>query len=442
MPLPSLAEALAAGAGDPGAAAAIARQAAAALGSDGGVHRSFIRIAAAPEPDPARTSDALLGCVFSVKDNIDEAGFPTTCGSRVLEDAPPAAADAAVVARLKAAGAVSVGKNNMHEFALGATGLNTRFGTTANPWDMSRNVGGSSGGSASAVALRQVHLSLGTDSGGSVRMPASFTGIAGFKPTFGAIPLGGVAGAAWSIDSLGFFTATASDQRAVWSALRPDDVAPPRRGPLRLAYLHDESMGRVEPAVWAHYRAGIEKLRQAGAELTPVSLTGFELAPYLCIATVYPEVTSAHHELLRAKPALYDQAIRGLICLGEAWSARLYLDAQRLRSVLRDRFARIIAPHEAVLTPTVPIQPPKIGVAAHVEGDPEGGGLFTLIRFTVLHNVTGYPGISVPSGLDRDGLPGGLQVIGRPREDAALLQVAAAIETIVGPTPAPPVGMA
>ena len=438
MTLPDLAAALAASRGKPATAAAIASDAASALGGEGGRFNTFISVAKAALPSEARRSDALLGCAFSVKDNIDEAGYPTTCGSRTLEDAPPAQKDAAVVAALKAAGAISLGKNNMHEFALGITGANDRYGHTVNPWDESRNVGGSSGGSASAVALRQVHLALGTDSGGSVRMPASFTGIAGFKPTFGAVPLTGVAGAAWSLDSVGFFTATVADLRTVWAALRPDDVGPRRSGSPRFAYLADDSMGRVEPVVWRHYSDTIGRLREAGVGLTPLSLNGFDLAPYLCIATVYPEVTSAHHELLREKPSLYDQAIRGLICLGEAWSERIYVDAQRLRSVLRDRFAALLSPFDAVLMPTVPVQPPTRNVPAQVTGDPEGGGLFTAIRFTVVSNVTGYPAVSVPAGLDGDGLPAGLQMVGRPQEDAALLADAAAVEAILGPTPAPP----
>ncbi len=438
MALAELSKALSACAGSPADATAIARAAATGLGRDGGPFHTFISVAEAPAPDANLSSDALLGCVFSVKDNIDQTGFATTCGSRTLENAPAAAKDAWIVASLKTAGAISVGKNNMHEFALGATGLNARYGATVNPWDTSRNVGGSSGGSASAVALRQVHLSLGTDSGGSVRMPASFTGIAGFKPTFGAIPLDGVAGAAWSIDSLGLFTVTVADQRRVWSAIKPEDVAQTRKGPLRLGYLPDDSMGPAEPVVWEHYLATVEKLRRAGVALTGVPMRGFELAPYICISVVYPEVTSAHHELLRQKPELYDQAIRGLICLGEMWSSRNYLDAQRLRTVLRNRLGAIVQPFDALVLPNVPIQPPRSGEVPQVSGDAQSGGLFTLIRFTAVSNVTGYPAISVPAGLDRDGLPCGLQVVGRPQEDWALLEVAQAIEDILGPTPAPP----
>ena len=155
---------------------------------------------------------------------------------------------------------------------------------------------------------------------------------------------------------------------------------------MRVGYLADESMGRVEPGIWSKYLAAVEKLRQSGAEMAPVSLPGFDDCPFIAMTIAYAEIASLHHELLRTKAALYDQAIRGLICLGEIWSSRHYLDAQRLRSVFRQRFANIQAPFDAILTPSVAIQPPKIGVPAHVTGDPPAQGLYTVMRFTVLFN--------------------------------------------------------
>ena len=220
MAVPSLPDTLELVRSKRASAGEIARSAMASLSQDRQFN-TFIDIAERAEALPSRNSEALLGCIFSLKDNIDLAGMRTTCGSRVFADAPPASENSWIAAALKNAGAICIGKNNMHEFALGVTGENPVFGTTINPWDKTRGVGGSSGGSASAVALRQVHLSLGTDSGGSVRMPAGLTGIVGFKPTAGALPLTGVAGAAWTIDSLGLFTATVADLRTVWAAIVP-----------------------------------------------------------------------------------------------------------------------------------------------------------------------------------------------------------------------------
>jgi len=431
MALPSLADAIAQASGAPETARTIARAAAAAVAPDGGPLKTFIAVDADVAPDVGRVSDALLGCVFSLKDNIDLAGFTTTCGSRALEHEPPATTDSWVANALKKAGAQCIGKNNMHEFALGGTGANERFGTTVNPWDVTRNCGGSSGGSASAVATGQVHLSLGTDSGGSVRMPAAFTGITGFKPTANRLPMDGVAGAAWTIDCLGLFTRTVADLRTVWSAIvEPNQPAPATP---RIGYLADDSMGRVEPVVWAQYIASVEALRAAGADMTPISIVGFNDCPSICITLAYAEIASLQYELLRERPHLYDQDIRGLICLGELWSGRHYLDAERLRTVFRARFAELLAPFDAILTPSVAIQPPRNGEKAHVTGDPPAAYLYTLMRLTVLHNITGYPGISVPSGLDRDGLPTGIQLIGRPGRDAALLALAAQAEQALGP---------
>jgi aspartyl-tRNA(Asn)/glutamyl-tRNA(Gln) amidotransferase subunit A len=437
MVLPDLHTALRHVGGDLGKAAALARAAAAAVRPVDPPYHAFISVDPDPKPSAERRSDALLGCVFSVKDNIDVAGVTTTCGSAMLADAPPAASDAWIVKALKRAGAVCIGKNHMHEFALGATGVSPLFGTTVNPWDQSRGAGGSSGGGANAVALRQVHLSLGTDSGGSVRMPASFTGITGFKPTPGVLPMEGVAGESWTLDCLGLFTPTVAELRTIWQALVEDEPAPQDRPP-RLACLADDSMGRVDPVVWAQYQATLQRLRDGGLALEPISITGFDICPYLCISIVYPEVASWHHELLREKPALYDQHIRALISLGELWSARHYIDAQRLKTVMRDRLKRLIEPYDAILTPTVAIRPVPVGQSAYVEGDAPDQSLYTLIRFTVILNVTGYPGISVPSGLDPGGLPTGLQLFSRPGEDARLLQLAQRVEDILGTMSPPP----
>jgi aspartyl-tRNA(Asn)/glutamyl-tRNA(Gln) amidotransferase subunit A len=426
--LPDLSTATRAAAGDREKALAIAEAAsrAAAAGFTRG-RRSFIRIESSPALAKDVADGPLTGCVFSVKDNIDVAGQVTTCGSRVLEDAPPAAADAWIVDALKRVGAICIGKNTLHEFALGATGKNLRFGNTPNPYDKTRHVGGSSGGSTIAVADGEVHLAIGTDSGGSVRMPASFAGITGYKPTPGILPMHGVAGASWSMDCLGLLTRTAREMRLVWDALVPSSPREPSRKP-RIAYLQDFSMGRVSAPVWSRYTATVERLRESGYDLHGVSIPGLDICPQICISVVYPEVASAHFELMRARPERYEQDIRALVALGELWSGRHYLDAQRARTVVRARLEDAIAGHDFLLTPSVAIQPLHFDETARVEGDPPGSALYPIMRFTVPFNVVSYPGISVHSGLDGDGLPVGLQVVARPRQDDALLALAAEIE--------------
>jgi aspartyl-tRNA(Asn)/glutamyl-tRNA(Gln) amidotransferase subunit A len=436
MILPSLAQALATVGDDRSRALALARAAADEVRRSGSEARSFISVAEDSAIGGGLTTGSLLGCVFSVKDNIDVRGFATTCGSRLFENRRPAS-DAWVVTALQAAGAQCIGKNNMHELALGATGINPWFGTTTTPWDASRSAGGSSGGSAVAVTRRQVHISIGTDSGGSVRIPASMCGVVGLKPTAGALPLQGVEGAALTMDSLGIFATEVGDVRRVWDAIGPQQRRFPAAHQPRLAYLHDDSMGRVDARVWDRYRVSVESLRSGGMNLTGISIPGFSAAPYVCVSVVYPEIASLHYDLVREHPELYSGDIRALIYLGELWSARNYVDAQRLRGVLRDRLRAIAQPYDAILTPTAAVQPPRIGEKAQVEGDPPGSELYTFMRFTVALNVTGYPAISIPAGQDRDGLPVGLQIIGKPGGDTALLDLAQTIENALGVMPAP-----
>jgi Asp-tRNA(Asn)/Glu-tRNA(Gln) amidotransferase A subunit family amidase len=435
LAIADLTDAIAAAGGDPKRAAALARKAAAAVRGNDKDRHAFIAVlddGAIAEP-PA---GPLLGCVYAVKDNIDMAGLATTAGSRLLEN-NRASADAWVVNAMRGAGAVCIGKNNMHELALGASGVNPRFGTTTTPWDGMRTAGGSSGGSAVAVASGQVHVSFGTDSGGSVRIPAAMCGIVGYKPTAGALPVTGIAGAALTMDSLGIFARHMDGVRRVWDAIGPrDDTIVPSRP--RLAYIQDDSMGRVSPPVWARYQEALEVLRRSGADLTGISMPGLKVSPYVCISVVYAEIASLHCDLMRAHPELYSPDILALFYLGALWSSDHYVDAQRLRTVLRNRLHALIQPYDAILTPTVAIQPPRIGEAAQVEGDPPGSELYTFMRFTVTLNATGYPGISVPAGLDRDRLPVGLQVIGKPYEDTKLLGIAQQVEDVLGLMPAPP----
>ena len=415
----------------------LARQTANEIRPDGGKWKSFISVADDPCVSESLEIDSLLGCLFSVKDNIDVAGAITTCGSNLFAHSPPAVKDAWIVEVLKAAGAICLGKNNMHELALGATGMNPRFGTTRNPWDFDRGVGGSSGGSALAVALRQVHIAFGTDSGGSVRIPAAWCGVTGFKPTPGSLSLQGVAGACLTLDCLGIFSTEVGDLITIWDSLDlPKDSGTDNHS-IRLGYLQDESMGPVDPRVWERYRESVDSLKRANFNLTGVSIEGFETAPHVALSVAYPEIASTHMELMRSSAKLYDPAILALLYLGELWAGRNYLDAQRARSLLRHRFWKIISPFDVVLTPTVAAQPPLIGQPAKVEGDSKGTELSTLMRFTVPFNVTGYPAISVPAGLDSDGLPVGLQLIGKPNSDTSLLKIASQVEDVLGIMPSP-----
>jgi aspartyl-tRNA(Asn)/glutamyl-tRNA(Gln) amidotransferase subunit A len=240
-----------------------------------------------------------------------------------------------------------------------------------------------------------------------------------------------------TLDCLGILSTEVSDVMTIWDALDLPVTSNAGSGSIRLAYLQDESMGRVNPRVWERYQETIDCLKREKFDLTGISIKGFETSPHVAVSVAYPEIASAHMELMRSSATLYDPTILALLYLGELWSGRNYLDSQRARTLLCQRFRRIISPFDVVLTPTVAAQPPLIGEPAQVEGDLPGTELSTLMRFTVPFNVVGYPAISVPAGLDSDGLPVGLQLIGSPNSDASLLKIARQVEGVLGIMPSP-----
>ncbi len=379
----------------------------------------------------------LEGVTFAVKDNIHLAGQVTTCGSiiptRIDEQ------DAVVVQHLKAAGAICIGKTNLHEFALGATNVNPHFGNVGNPWNLAHIPGGSSGGSAAAVATGEVQFALGTDSGGSVRIPASMCGIVGFKPTGGSVNLRGIEGSCWTLDNYGIFARSVPDAKAIWGVMshRQGHPAAAPANP-RAAYLDDDSMGMVAPEIWEMYQGGIAKLKNAGWQLHGISLRGFERAPFIGLAIAYPEISSQHARWIRERPQDYGEDIRTLIQLGEILGARHYVTAQRARVVMRASYLKQTAGFDAVFMPTLPLTTPKIGDPAQVPGEVSKSTLFSLVRFTILFNAIGFPAVSVPIGLDSQRLPVGMQVVGLPKQDDALLDLANEIEACLGFLGAPP----
>jgi aspartyl-tRNA(Asn)/glutamyl-tRNA(Gln) amidotransferase subunit A len=434
--IPDFVESIADSQQDHEKAASLAQSVASWLLSPESDSSSFISISRPSDFSEESPRGRLSGCIYSVKDNIDVLGLPTTCGSRLFQNREPSS-DAWLVRRLRNAGAHCVGKNNMHELALGATGVNPTFGTTRNPWAQERIAGGSSGGSAVSVALRQVHVAIGTDSGGSVRLPAAMCGVVGFKPTGGSVPLDGVQGAAWSIDNIGLFATAVADVASVWEEIRPSvDAKRHRTG--RIAYLEEDRTGAVAQPVWDAYLAAIRQLQAGGLDLIGVSIPHLDAAPYVCVSVVYPEVASQHRELVRNHADLYSEDIRNLIYLGELWSARNYIDAQRLRSALEAEFRMHMTPYDAILMPTAAVQPQTIDEASQAAVKSSNDDLYTLMHYTVLFNVIGYPAISIPAGTDSDGLPVGLQAVGWPRDDIGLLEIAQTIEDHLGKMPAPP----
>jgi len=404
----------------------------------------------------------LAGLPVAIKDIICTRGMPTTCGSRMLEHwVPPY--DATVVARLRDAGAILIGKTNLDEFAMGSSTENSAFGPTRNPWDLTRVPGGSSGGSAAAVAAGMVPLALGTDTGGSIRQPAGFTGIVGLKPTYGRVSRYGLVAFASSLDQIGPLAATVADAALILRVIAgrdpldatsstvpvPDYAAVLAGGVkgLRLGIAAEAFGEGLDGDVRAAVEAAAQQLAAAGAVLEDVSLPAIEYAlpTYYLLATSEASSNLARYDgvryglrapsetidqmYTRTRAAGFGSEVKRRIMLGTyALSAGYYegffLKAQRVRTLVREDFRRAFERVDLVLMPVTPTVAFPIGEKAD---DPLA--MYLADVYTIPVNLAGLPGISVPCGFSR-GLPVGLQLIGRPFDEATVLRTAHTYEQI------------
>jgi aspartyl-tRNA(Asn)/glutamyl-tRNA(Gln) amidotransferase subunit A len=395
----------------------------------------------------------LHGIPVAVKDVFSTVGVRTTCGSKLFENYVPAT-DAAVVERLRAAGAVLTGKTGMHELAYGITSNNPHFGAVRNPWNRECVPGGSSGGSGAAVAAGMVFMAMGSDTGGSIRIPAAYCGTVGLKPTFGRVSRYGVLPLDFSLDHMGPMTRSVRDAALVLNAIagrddRDDtssrraagDYLPPPsvtlRG-VRAGVPENFYFERIDPAVEARVRAMIGLARDLGAEIVPVrvpdiaALNAVSRVILLAEAAAVMEPHLARRERFGADVlALFDQ--------GRMLAATDYVNAQRLRRMFQREFAQVWNTADCLLTPTTPTSAPRIGQTSTTIGEYTEDVRLMATKFVRGINVMGWPAISIPCGLDAQGMPAGLQIIGRPFDEARLLQTAAALEDASGgPFQAPP----
>lgn len=389
----------------------------------------------------------LHGIPVSLKDTIATAGIRTTAASPVLRDWVPDR-DATVVRRLRSAGAVILGKANLYEFGYGFP--NAEFGVTPNPWNLERITGGTSSGSASGVAAGLCYGSIGTDAGGSIRIPAAFCGVVGFKPTFGLISRAGILPGAYSLDSVGPLTRTVTDAAVVTSALVGRDSADPAtvangatdvesmldagvRG-LRIGILTLAQADWIDAEIRINIEAAYQRLREEGAVLRELTLPEPTLLRTVMYVIFSAECADAHRELFRVRGSLYGASMRSMLMSTEFLPAPAYVRAQRLRQRIVTDLSEQLANFDALVLPAVPMLAYPISRLAAGAGDGEGETLEAFLsrktRFTVPFNLTGQPAIVVPSGLSSDGLPIGLQIVGKPFEDAMVLRVARGFERI------------
>ncbi len=384
-------------------------------------------------PDPARP---LAGMPVCIKDIVDVAGMPTTAGGDGWLRRPDA--DATVVARLRAAGAVVIGKGNTNEFACGIDGRNPHKGDCRNPYDQGRLSGGSSSGPAASVAAGMAEGSVGTDTSGSIRLPAALCGVVGIRPTRGLVPAEGVVPLAWSLDAVGPLAgdvATAASLLDVMAG-RPQAPAPrPEVAGLRLG-LEGSMLDLCEEPVVEAIGETATALRDSGAEVTDCALPDLKrgIAIHRIIQAV--EVAAAHAPWFAAQRDRYAPEVRSRIEPGYHLGAELYLRAQRHRRLFTREFAAAMDGLDAILTPASPVLAPPLEAEEITVRGRRRRVRPALLSCVAPFSQLDCPAISVPVGL-RDGLPVGLQLLGRPGTEPLLLQIAAAIEAALGPLPRP-----
>jgi aspartyl-tRNA(Asn)/glutamyl-tRNA(Gln) amidotransferase subunit A len=377
----------------------------------------------------------LHGIPIAHKDCFRTAGVRTTNGSKLLADYLPAR-DADVVARLNAAGAVSIGKTGLHEFTYGITSVNPHYGAVRNPWDESRVSGGSSGGSGAAVAAGVVALATGTDTGGSIRVPASFCGCVGLKPTYGALSRRGVFPLGPSQDHVGPLTRTVRDAEIAFFAmggtlrLRPAQT-------LRAGVPADYFFDRLEPDVGASVRNAAQVAATVGLKVGEVRLPDVEELMEIARTTLLSEAAAVLGRFSTRRED-FGEDVWALLEKGRAIAAHVYLEAQRRRRRLAREFARVWEQCDCLLTPTTPLVAfPIEHRQVTIGGVPEDPRTATT-RCTRPFNVLGWPALSLPCGWSRQGLPVGLQVIAAPGREDAVFRVAGELERALDVSARPP----
>jgi aspartyl-tRNA(Asn)/glutamyl-tRNA(Gln) amidotransferase subunit A len=385
----------------------------------------------------------LHGIPIGLKDLFYTRGVRTTVGSKIMGDFVPDE-DATVTRLLDEAGAILLGKLQMHEFAFGATSANPHYGPAHNPWDTERVTGGSSGGSGSSVASGQCMGALGTDTGGSVRIPAALCGIVGLKPTFGRVGRSGVFPLSWSQDTVGPMCRTVRDVALMLNVIAGHDPRDPSSSPrpsedftatleqgvdgARIGIPREFFFDGMDPEVKDAVTRAARVLEGLGASVGEVSVPMAAQSAHISPGIIIPEGAEVHLDNLRNRAEEFDPVVRTRLETGVLTTATQYLKAQRARMLFNQQMAHAMEGVDALLTPTVPIGAPAIGDEMAAAGDTSEPVLTLLARLTRPFNLGGLPTVTLPCGFTSDGLPIGLQLAGRPFEETTVLRIAYAYE--------------
>ncbi len=374
----------------------------------------------------------LHGMPIAVKANVDVKGEVMSAGSKVLSG-NVAAADAEVTRRLKQAGAIIIGSTNMHEFAWGGTTGNPHYGPCRNPWDKNRIPAGSSGGSGAAVAAGSAFAALGTDTGGSVRLPASMNGITGLRPGVGRISTKGVYPLAWSMDTVGPMARSSADCALIFKTLSGSSEGSSKlrktlRG-LKIGLIENYSFDRLQIGVEKCFRDAVRLYESLGAIIEVVRLDGLEVAVDAQVIVDAAEPSAVHDTQIRKHARDYGEDVRTLLHAGMAFTAIEFIQAQRYRTYLREQIDRHLRDVDIILTPTLPFTAPLIGQDTIMIGDSEESTLTGNMRFTCIPSLAALPALSFPIGFDGDRLPVGAQIMGRENSEFDLLAIASVFQS-------------
>jgi aspartyl-tRNA(Asn)/glutamyl-tRNA(Gln) amidotransferase subunit A len=370
----------------------------------------------------------LHGIPIAVKDLIDVAGTPTTSGSAVPARQPTT--DAPSIAQLRAAGAIIIGKTNLHEFAFGTTSEESAFGPVRNPYDLSRSAGGSSGGSAAALAAGMCFGALGTDTGGSIRIPSAACGTVGLKPTLDEISCEGVVPLSTTCDHLGPMARSVADVALLFHVMKGAAPAPLTRSSERLRFGVPRSYfcDRLDSGTRDALDRAIAALCEAGHAVDDVEIEYVASTPDVYLHIVLPEASWYHAPALERFASKYCPGVRVRLEMGRYLLAEDYVRAMRLRAILTAAVDRALGDRDALLLPALPIAAPPLGASTvDLGGTPEPVRA-AMLRLTQLFNLTGHPSIAMPAAQTIDSLPRGIQLVGRRSGTGRLLQVAAVFE--------------
>ena len=432
------------------------------IGAIDGKLRTYITVTAEVARAAAKTAEAEItagkwrgpfhGVPVAIKDLLYTRGIRTTGGSKILAGFIPDH-DSTVWKRLAGAGAVLLGKLNLHEFAYGISSTNPHWGTVRNPYGLDRIPGGSSGGSAAAIVARMAAATIGTDTGGSIRIPAALCGCVGLKPTFSRVSRYGVMPLAQTLDHVGPITRTVRDAALMLGVIAghdPDDSTSSRNpvpnytaaldndiAGLRIGVIRELNHG-LSNDVARSFNAALKQLAAMGAAVEEVSAPAIETASVATTVVMLAEALEYHENWIRTRPNDYGADVRGLLEMGMGIPATSYVRMQRARAAVLADTLRAMENQDVLVAPGSAIAAPRIGEATiQVDGGASMDTVQAIIRFTSPFNATGQPALAIPTGLSTDRLPLSMQIVGRPFDELSVIRIADAYERARGPLPAP-----